>query len=124
MVKTVEYYMNLPYTIELQRDPEEGWFVQVKELRGCMSQGETAEQAIAMIQEAMELWLEVALVDGLSIPEPRLAKDYSGKFVVRVPPSLHHDLVEAAERDGVSLNRYINVVLARALGPGTATTGT
>jgi antitoxin HicB len=116
MEKTIDYYMNLPYTIELQRDPEEGWFVRVKELRGCMSQGDTAEEALAMIQDAMLAWLEVALEDDLPIPEPRSDEDYSGKFVVRVPRSLHRDLVEMAEREGVSLNQYINVVLARAVG--------
>jgi antitoxin HicB len=116
MEKTLDYYLNLPYTIELQRDPEEGWFVCVKELRGCMSQGDTAEEAIDMIQEAMALWLEVALEDGLPIPEPRLEEDYSGKFVVRVPRSLHRELVENASRQGVSLNHYINVALARATG--------
>ena len=116
MEKTIEYYMSLPYTIELRREPEEGWFVQVKELRGCMSQGQTQEEALAMIQEAMELWLEVALEDGLSIPEPRTEEDYSGKFVVRVPRSLHQELVERAAREGVSLNQYINVALARSVG--------
>jgi len=116
MEKTVGYYMNLPYTIELQQDPEEGWFVRVKELRGCMSEGDTAEEAVAMIREAMQLWLEVALEEGIPIPEPRPEEDYSGKFVVRVPRSLHRELVEHAEREGVSLNQYINVALARAVG--------
>jgi len=116
MEKTIDYYLNLPYTIEMQRDPQEGWFVRVKELRGCMSQGDTAEEALAMIQEAMVLWLEVALEDGLPIPEPRTEEDYSGKFVVRVPRSLHRELVENASRQGVSLNQYINVALARATG--------
>lgn len=115
MEKTIEYYMSLPYTIELRREAEEGWFVQVKELRGCMSQGETREEALAMIQEAMELWLEVALEDKLSIPEPRNEEDYSGKFVVRVPQSLHRELVESAAQEGVSLNQYINVALAKAV---------
>jgi antitoxin HicB len=116
MEKTIDYYMNLPYTIELQRDMEEGWFVRVKELRGCTSQGDTAEEAIAMIQEAMSLWLEVALEEGLPIPEPRPDENYSGKFVVRVPRSLHRELVETAEQEGVSLNQYINVALAHSVG--------
>lgn len=116
MEKSIEYYMNLPYTIELQRDPEAGWFARVKELRGCMSQGETPEEALAMIQEAMELWLEVVLEDRLPIPEPRPEEGYSGKFVIRVPRSLHRELVEEADHQGVSLNQYINVVLAHAVG--------
>ena len=116
MNKTVEYYMGLPYTIELQRDPEEGgWVRRAKELLGCMSQGETAEEALAMIQDAMQGWLEVSLEQGDVIPEPRPEEDYSGKFVVRVPRSLHRQLVETADREGVSLNQYINVALAQAV---------
>jgi len=116
MEKTVDYYMNLPYTIELRHDPEdEGWFVRIKELRGCMSEGDTPEEALAMIQEAMALWLEVALEEGIPIPEPRLEEEYSGKFVVRVPRSLHRELVERAREEGVSLNQYINVALAQAI---------
>jgi len=116
MDKTVEYYMNLPYTVEMHQEPEGGWFVRVKELRGCMSDGDTPEEAATMIQEAMELWLEVALEDGVPIPEPPPESNYSGKFVVRVPRSLHRELVEAAEQEGVSLNQYINVTLAQAVG--------
>jgi antitoxin HicB len=116
MENKIDYYMNLPYTIELQHDPEEGWFVRVKELRGCTSQGDTPEEAITMIQEAMALWLEVALEEGVPIPEPRPDEDYSGKFVVRVPRSLHRELVQRAEQEEVSLNQYINVALAYAAG--------
>jgi antitoxin HicB len=116
MDKTVDYYMNLPYTVELQRDAEAGWFVRVKELRGCMSQGETAQEAIEMIQDAMRGWLEVSLEQGHAIPEPRPEEDYSGKFVVRLPRSLHRELVDAAERDGVSLNSFVNASLGRAVG--------
>jgi len=120
MDKTIRYYMNLPYTLELRHDADEGWFVRVKELAGCMSQGDTAEEALAMIREAMRLWLEVALEEGDAIPEPRAEDKYSGKFVVRVPRSLHRELVEAADRDGVSLNQYVNVALARAPGVSAA----
>jgi len=116
MEKRIEYYLNLPYTIELQQHSEEGWFVKVRELPGCMSQGDTVEEALNMIKEAKELWLEVALEDGDPIPEPRPAESYSGKFVVRLPKSLHRDLVEAASREGISLNQYVNVALSSFIG--------
>jgi antitoxin HicB len=115
MNKPLEYYIDLPYTIELTPDPKEGWFVAVRELPGCISQGDTPEEALEMIQDAMRAWIEVSLEDGDPIPEPRPLEDYSGKFVVRVPRSLHCDLVETASREGVSLNQYINVALARAV---------
>ena len=116
MEKTLDYYLGLPYTIELKEDPESGWFVKIKELPGCMSQGDTANEALEMIQEAMELWLEVSLEDGDPIPEPRELDDFSGKFVVRVPRSLHRELVEQAKREGVSLNQCVNLALAQATG--------
>ena len=116
MDKTIDYYLSLPYTIELTPEPEGGWFVSVKELPGCMSQGDTPEEAIQMIRDAMSGWIEVALEDGDSIPQPRELDDYSGKFVVRVPRSLHRDLIETAEREGVSLNQYICMTLARSVG--------
>jgi len=81
MEKTIDNYMALPYTIELRQVPEEGWFVRVNELRGCMSQGDTAAEALAMIREAMALWLDVALEEGIPIPEPRPDEEYSGMAI-------------------------------------------
>ena len=116
MTKDLAYYLALPYTIELAPDPDGGWFVAVKELPGCMSQGDTEEEALEMIKEAMEGWIEVALEDGMKIPEPRNLDDYSGKFVVREPRSLPRELVKRAAEEGASLNQYINVLLAHAVG--------
>jgi antitoxin HicB len=120
MEKTVEYYLGLPYTIELVPEPEGGWFVGVKELPGCISEGDTPEEAIEMIRDAMRAWIEVALEDGDPVPEPRQIEAYSGKFLVRVPRSLHRDLVAVAEQENVSLNQYISTALARAVGQSTA----
>jgi antitoxin HicB len=115
MKKDLDYYLKLPYTIELIPDSEQGWFVRIKELHGCMSQGDTIEEAYEMIQDAMRGWLEVAIEDNIPIPEPAPDEDYSGKFVVRLPRSLHRQLAQTAEREGVSLNQFINVALARAV---------
>jgi len=123
MDKTINYYLGLPYTIELKPDTEAGHFVRVKELPGCMSQGDTAEEALEMIRDAMKLWLEVSLEQGMSIPEPAPEEEYSGKFVLRVPKSLHHELVEQAEQEGVSLNTYCLTVLAKAVGRNAPVTG-
>ena len=116
MTKSVEYYLGLPFTIELRQDAEEGWFVHVKEWPGCMSQGDTAEDALADIREVIPLWIETSLKSGYQIPEPRAEEEYSGKFVVRVPRSLHRELVQGADYEGVSLNQFINVVLSKAVG--------
>jgi antitoxin HicB len=116
--KNIDDYLALPYTRELIPEPEGGWFVRIKELPGCMSQGDTPEDALAMIADAMEGWLETALAHNHPIPVPRDDLDYSGKFVVRVPRSMHRKLAEAAQADGVSLNQWIVAALAVALGMG------
>jgi antitoxin HicB len=116
MEKNLKYYMNLPYTYELVKDPGDLWFIRVKELPGCMSHGDTAEEAVAMIREAMDGWLSASIERGDQIPEPEPPDDYSGKFVVRVPRSLHRKLAEQADRDEVSLNTFVTAALAEAVG--------
>ncbi len=68
--KTLEYYLQLPYTIELIPDEDGVWFAQVLLPKGCMTQGSTREEALTMLDEAKELWLETALAEGIDIPEP------------------------------------------------------
>ena len=69
--KSLEYYLSLPYTIEVIPDTDVGGYVaRIKELRGCMTQADTWDELISMIGEAKEGWLEVALEYGHSIPEP------------------------------------------------------
>jgi antitoxin HicB len=69
--KTLEYYLSLPYTIEIIPDIEDGGYVaRVKELRGCMTHADTWDELDHLIQEAKEGWLEVALEYGHPIPEP------------------------------------------------------
>jgi antitoxin HicB len=116
--KTVEEYLKLPYHIEIIRDDDEenpGWVARVIELPGCITQGDTFEELGEMIDDAMRGWIGVALENGVPIPEPAPDEDYSGKFVVRLPRSLHRSLAEAAGREGVSLNQFVNVALARAV---------
>jgi predicted RNase H-like HicB family nuclease len=45
--------------------------VTIKDLPGCVSQGETKEEAFAMIEDARIGWLEVAYVHNDPIPEPQ-----------------------------------------------------
>jgi len=116
MKKTIDYYLNLPYTRELLPEPEGGWFVRIKELPGCMSQGETADEAMTMIEDAMRGWIEAELRKGSAIPEPRPDEDFSGKFVIRVSKSLHRKINDLADFEGVSLNQWINTALAEAVG--------
>lgn len=114
--KPLEHYLNLKYPITFEAAPEGGYFVQIEDLPGCYSQGETIEEAAEMIEEARQLWLEVAYEDGQDIPLPGNDEEYSGKFYIRTPKSLHRKLSLLAKREGVSLNQYLVSSLAHTVG--------
>ena len=116
MNKNIEYYLELPYTFELNYDPDHAWFVRVKELPGCTSQGETPDEALTMIKDAMQLWIEDALEEGNTVPEPRPDEEFSGRFNLRVPISLHRKLSQLAEDEGVSLNTLCVTALSQYIG--------
>ena len=116
----VKRRQDLSYTREIVRNSDGTWFARIVEFPGCMTEGETAEEALSNLEDAMALWIEVRLEDGDSIPEPTSTDAYSGKFLVRVPKGLHRELARRAELSGVSLNQYVSVALALTVGEKSA----
>ncbi len=113
----LDYYLRLPYKYSLYPAEEGGYVVEIPDLPGCISQGETVQEAVSMIDDAKRGWLELALEQGMDIPEPTTVvnADYSGKFNVRVPKSLHRALVEKAKAENVSLNQLIVHHLSKSI---------
>jgi len=113
-MKTIKEYMALPYRMELVPDTEEGGFVvSFPDLPGCLSCGDTVEQAVANGTDAKRAWLEAALEEGIEIPEPDALEDYSGQFKLRIPKSLHRSLAEHSKREGISMNQYCLYLLSK-----------
>jgi predicted RNase H-like HicB family nuclease len=70
--ETIKEILEQPYHWVLIPDKETGtWFGQIEEFEGCYTQGNTAEEAVRLLRECAELWLEVTLEDGHPIPRPR-----------------------------------------------------
>lgn len=115
-MKKIEDYMKLPYNFIIQPVNDESGFyfyARVLELDGCQSTGETFEEAYENLKEAMEGWIETKLENGFEVPLPVRYDDFSGKFIVRIPKSLHYKLSVEAEQEGVSLNQYALYKLSR-----------
>ena len=73
-MKTIEEYMHLPYRMELIPDTVEGGFaVRFSELPGCLTCGDTLEEAVRNAENCKREWLTAALEDGIEIPEPVLS---------------------------------------------------
>jgi antitoxin HicB len=92
------------------------WKASVAELPGCEVYAPTPESAAAGIGEAVERWMRKARAEGREVPPPGAAAAHSGRLLVRMPRSLHADLVSVSEREGTSLNAYIVAVLSASVG--------
>lgn len=109
-------YLKLPYTRVIQEMNDESghyFYGKILELDGCQSTGNTLEELYENLNEAMEGYIEIKLETGYDIPLPILENNYSGKFVVRLPKSLHQRLALEAEKEGISLNQYALYKLAK-----------
>ena len=105
--------MKLNYKIELNPDDEGGYVVSYPELPGCISAGDSVEEAIKNGEDAKREWFMTMLEEGMEIPEPEINNDYSGQFKLRLPKSLHRSLVQQAKREGISMNQYCLYLLSK-----------
>ena len=109
MKKDLNYFLSLPYSkVVVKRNDEDGvhFIGKVLEIDGCMGDGKTESLAIDSLNDSLEAILESMLEHGDPIPEPVIEESYSGKFLVRMPKSLHRRLAVESQREGISLNQY------------------
>jgi len=93
---------------------ESYYWAWIEELEGCHTDGITAVEAITELEELKRDFLEVMLENGTIIPEPD--EDLpSGKFALRMPRTLHRDLLKESRREGISLNQLIVYKISRKM---------
>jgi antitoxin HicB len=108
-----------PFTVRpLSAEEGGGYLIEFPDLPGCMSDGETVEEAISNGEDAKRDWIAAIKEAGRPIPLPSVepAESHSGKWQLRTPKSLHRKLAEQAQREGVSLNTLAVSFLAEGLG--------
>lgn len=106
---SIQEYLERPYNYIIKHISDESgsyYHSSVLEFEGCQSTGGTFDEALNNLEEAMAGWIETKLENGFSIPDPIEEDKFSGKYVVRLPKSLHKRLTIEAEKEGVSLNQY------------------
>jgi predicted RNase H-like HicB family nuclease len=114
----IEQFAALNHTIVMRRDEDGDIVASIVELDGCVAHGKDAAEALTELASMKKLWIESCLADGKRVPLPAEEDDTlpSGKWLQRVPRSLHKKLADLAQREGVSLNQYVVSVLAEAIG--------
>ncbi len=72
--------MNLTYKILLHKEPEGAYTVTVPALPGCVTYGDSVDNAINMAKEAIQLYIEELKVKGEDIPDDSDTLEYSLKL--------------------------------------------
>ena len=111
----VKDYMKLPYTRLVQEMNDESghyFYGRILELDGCQTTADTLTELYENLNDIMESYLEIKIENQLSIPIPETTDKYSGRFVVRLPKTLHQRLAIEASMEGVSLNQLALYKLA------------
>ncbi len=86
------------------------------EMPGISALGARADIALAEARAALDLALETYEKEGWPTPPPRRISAHSGQFRLRITRTLHEQLAQLAEDEGVSLNSLAGVLLAEGVG--------
>jgi antitoxin HicB len=109
-----------PFTLRLLSEEDGGgYLIEFPDLPGCISDGETVEEAIENGRDAVQSWIHAANENNMTVPVPGQSQNlnhYSGKFVQRLPKSLHMKLSETAKAEGISINQLALSLIAEGLG--------
>ncbi len=97
------------YTYRVTWSEEDGEYVALcAEFPSLSTLAEAPADALKnMLELVKEVVKDMATNDEI-IPEPIAEKDYSGKFMVRIPPEQHRHIATEAAEQGISLNRYVS----------------
>lgn len=112
MAEQIKY----PFEIRpLSENDGGGYLITFPDLPGCISDGNSVEEAITNGMDAVHSWIATAKEFNDFIPEPGKNQS-SGRFVQRLPKSLHARLATRAKQEGVSMNALVTAIIAESLG--------
>jgi antitoxin HicB len=110
-------HMDYPFEIRSLTDAEGGGFIiSYPDFSECISDGETVEEALKNGKDALIATIAALEENNLPVPAPNSGGVASGKFVSRVPKSIHAQLTTRAKQEGVSLNTLVLTFIAQGLG--------
>ena len=116
----MEEVRNYSFTVTYEvNDLGKGEYLVVfNDCKNIIGTGDTIEEAINEAEGNLDAYLAFCEEEGIEPPHPSKfdwMNDYSGKITLRMPKSLHRDIAEYAEKDGLSLNSIINDAIRQYL---------
>ena len=104
----------------LSKEEGGGYLVEYPDIPGCMSDGETVEEAIANGREALRDCVAVFQESGRKVPKPSIE---AAQWRQRLPRTLYSKLTVHAQNEGVSINSFVTALIAEAIGSKQAHSG-
>ena len=99
----------------LSQEDGGGYLISYPDFKECIADGDTIEEAIREGRKALTAVIATMEEKGLPVPAPGTFAEYSGKFVQRLPKSLHARLDARARLEGVSINTLATTYIAEGL---------
>lgn len=96
-------------------DDDQEYVVTSPEFPGLSGLSEDPDEALAVLQEAIELVIQSRLENGEPLPEPVTLQGFSGQLRLRLGQSLHAAAAARAEQENVSLNAFIQSAVSAAV---------
>ena len=114
--KNLEYYTNLPYTFIIDWSDVDGCYLgSIVELEHNMTYGQTREEVLANLKEALVSYVTTSLYNGMEIPEPLKINDFKGNITYRTSKERHYRIAKQAKLHGKSINAFIDETIAEKL---------
>ena len=113
MSKLTDY----PFEVRpLSADEGGGYLISFPDFAECISDGDTVDDAVENGRDALKATVAALKAKKLPVPAPNSGGVASGKFVARVPKTVHAQLAVRARTEGVSLNALVLTFIAQGLG--------
>jgi len=114
--KNLNYYLNLPYSYIIDWSAADNCFLgSIVELERNMTCGQTREEVLSNLKEALISYVTTSLNNDIEIPEPLKIDDFKGNITYRTSKERHYKLAKQAKLYGKSINAFIDEAIREKL---------
>ena len=114
--KKLDYYLNLPYTYIIEwSDVDKCFLGSIVELESNMTYGETREEVLVNLKEALASYVTTSFENNMEIPEPLKIENFKGCITYRTSKERHYKLAKQAKLYGKSINSFIDEAIGEKL---------
>lgn len=116
MNKDLDYYLNLPWSYRFEWSEIDNCYLgSITELEENMTHGQTPEEVLINLKDALKAYILTSLKTNMKIPEPAKLADYKGVITYRTSPEKHYKIAKKAEAKGKSINALIDEIVDKEI---------